>query len=188
MPKALVTLLFFAGIFGNCYSDQHDTAKCGKNSTVFTYSNYVVYEQFNPEKGTNDILVLERNKENNCTRNISKAIFVLKEQENGFFINLFQNFIFIDYGTGPDARTLSVYNFKTGKKVLDTPYSDTLIKIGKDSVSIWIESSDTNFTKCAEYQKWKENGLEAGIVVEHYFDLKSLKLYKTQNSKCVAKQ
>jgi hypothetical protein len=122
------------------------------------------------------------------TIDTSKSKFVLRKQENAYFINLIKQFLFIDYGTGPDNRQLSVFNISTGQKVFTSLYSDSISLYGSDSVSIWIPSNDTLFEKCPEYKTWKDNGLEAGILVQHFLNLISQELIKSEKWKCEPKQ
>jgi hypothetical protein len=187
MSKLIILFVVTVGFLlsENCSSGSLKDTENNEMVKTHEFEEYVVFEKSYKNKNTEDFVVLKRSGPKQfCKLDIKKSIFVLKDQENGFFSNLFQNCLFIDYGTGPDSRTLSAYDIINGKKIFETPYSDTIAKAGNDSVSIWIESSDTVFSKYEEHQKWKENGLGTVIVVEHFFDLKKLQLYKTSNWKC----
>jgi hypothetical protein len=153
------------------------------------FEKYVVFETLHADANATDIIVMDRKYGDNFSKiDTKKAVFVLNNQETGFFSNLFQKYLFMDYGTGPDQRMLSVFDITNGKKVLDTAYSDDIALIGKDTVSIWLESSDTTFSKCKDHEKWKDGGLGTAIIVEHYFNIRTLKFYKTPNWKCVSRQ
>lgn len=153
------------------------------------FVNYIVFELSNADNSATDFFVINRiSDEQPKILDTSKSLFALRNQENGYFINLIKQFLFIDYGSGPDNRQLCVFNISTGKKVLSSLYSDSISLYGSDSVSIWIPSNDTSFEKCSEYKTWKENGLDAVILVQHFLNLNSQAINKSANWKCEPKQ
>ena len=153
----------------------------------YVSEDYVVVEKAFHGKSGSDFYVLKM-KGNGGSAKRNDTLFTLKNQENCFFVNMFLDLLFMDYGTGPDSRILRVYDVGDGKKILDTLYTGSIDKVGNDSVAIWLEGGDTALSKCPEYRKWEEHGLGAAIIVEHYFDLKKLKLFKTERWKCYPRQ
>lgn len=142
---------------------------------------YFVIEKEIVEEEKRDIIVLRD------IKNKQDTVFVLKDFGIGStisrFLDLFQNFLLMEDASW-NMRELKIYDILSGKEVLDCYYTDPITYIRKDSISIWIYDSLMEPVRCPEYNKLKEEGLKSVVFVEHYFDLKRLRLFKTENWKC----
>ncbi|MBN1756896.1 MAG: hypothetical protein JW863_01175 [Chitinispirillaceae bacterium] len=190
MFAGLFFVILFVGTLqaGKCGTADVKQSVSDSQVKIYRYGDLTVIEKSYKSSSAKDIFVVRTDSTEATTKVTKDTLFLLLNQENGFFIKLIKTFLFMDYGTGPDARTLSAYDINSGNKILDTLYWDTISVVGVDTVSIWMENGDSAVSKCPQYEEWLAGGLGAVIIKEHYFNLRKLELHKTKKFKCVPLQ
>ena len=166
-----------------------DLTICNKYLYGYLAKPYVIIQKIRASEDTSDLFVVSfRCNLDVCGYDTTKALFALRNQDAVGWVGIIDHFFLVDYGTGPYPRWLSIFDIDDGKKVLDTAYCLDLKKVGKDLMSIWLESADTDFSRCERQKEWEESGFGIAIEEEHYLDLKTLKLYKTAHWRCASRQ
>lgn len=119
--------------------------KC-QNGTAYIFKEYEIKVELSPERqGMNIFLYAPETSDGNpCDIDKKKASHIIGTGEtegNNFFAGVYKSYLFIDQGTGPDHRTLSVYDLTQKKLILLTEYSDPGV----------IEN-----IPCPDAEKWRE--------------------------------
>jgi len=188
------SLLLILVIISLAYSDAdslyNNRIQCSKTLVSYSAGSYTILEKLNESTMHSDIIIIPRTaKTEACKFNSCKAVFKLRgqdQEDHGSVLDFFDHYLLMDYGTGPEVRLLCIYDITSGKKILDTLYLMPTKRIGKDTVSFWIESADTEFSKCPN--KAECDGIGIAIEVEHYYNLKTQKLHKTANWRCSCRE
>jgi hypothetical protein len=163
--------------------------KCSATLSAFIGEGYVVFQFQRPDENSQDVYVFDK-KEclSICAPDTANARLVLREQAEGWVLDHFDHYLLMDYGCCPDGRTLSIVDIRSGKHLLDTSYVEPVVRRGS-SISFWLQSSDDSATECEEaIEEYQRRGLSGALEYEHLFDVQSLKLVKTENWRCVARQ
>lgn len=119
---------------------------------------------------------------------IQKCNFSIKESEAEFFLASTTDFIFVDQGTAPPPRGLSVYNLNSCSVVFKDQYSRPFDVKGNE-VTYWspVAESVTN-TNCPKKSEYESQGLGAGIESYVSLDLTTIKKTVIGESRCGARQ
>ncbi len=168
--------------------------KCPKG-TAYIYKNYEIHVEPSPElKGMNIFLYSpEVSGGNPCNLDRTNASHIIGTREtegNNFFAGIYENYLFIDQGTGVDQRILSIYDLNNKKLVLFTEYSDPDLK---DGVLTYykILVPDPGVIKnisCPDASKWTDQGLTVLYEQKETFTLKSEMRLAVMEYRCRAGQ
>jgi hypothetical protein len=162
---------------------------CSAALSAFVGEGYVVYQFQRSDESGQDIYVVDKKKVKDlCVPDTVKPILVLAQQAEGWFLDLFDHYLLMDYGCCPDGRTLSIVDIRSGKHLLDTSYAEPVVRRGS-SISFWLQSSDDAATQCEQSsEQFERMGLSGALEYEHLFDVESMQLTKTAHWRCVARQ
>ena len=141
---------------------QFGTAKLGK---IFTYAQTKVTVVPSEEGVGEEIYVVAANQ---------KDTFWIENIEAHNFYGIKQDLLFVDNGTGPNGRSILIYDLKTHKLIHEDHYeADISLKDGK---MIYLKPIDTSRIRlrasvCPDKEKWEKQGLAAGYAEIMAFDL-----------------
>ena len=94
-----------------------------------------------------------------------------------YILALENNFLIIDSGTGPDPRSLIIYDLNTRKKIYNDSYSKP-VDIKNNTVNYWTgTATPVTDQNCPESKQWKAEGL--GAAIDSYVSLNLPTLIKT---------
>jgi hypothetical protein len=121
-------------------------------------------------------------------KNASHIIGTGETEGNNFFAGVYGNYLFIDQGTGPDLRILSVYDLNNKKLVLYTEYSDAELK---DGVLTYFKTlvpkpGIVADILCPDAEKWKKQGLTVLYEQRENFDLNTEMRVTVEDYRCRA--
>ena len=133
---------------------------------AYIYKNYEIHVEPSPElQGMNIFLYApEVSQGNPCSMDRKTASNIISTGEtegNNFFGGIYKNFLFIDQGTGPDGRILSVYDLNTKRLILFTEYSDPNIQSGVLTFykTLVPDPGVIKNIPCPDAEKWRDQGL-----------------------------
>ncbi len=165
------------------------------NGTAYIYKQYEIHVEPSPElQGMNIFLYSpEVSGGNPCKLDRKTASHIISTGEtegNNFFGGIYGNYLFIDQGTGPDGRILSVYDLSNKKLILFTEYSDPDLK---DGVLTYYKTlvPDPGVIKnisCPDAEKWKDQGLTVLYEQKETFTLETETRVPIRQYRCRAGQ
>ena len=168
--------------------------KC-QNGAAYIYKEYEIYVEPSPElQGMNIFLYApEVSDSNPCDldkRDASHIIGTGETEGNNFFAGVYKNYLFIDQGTGPDQRILSVYDLSRKKLILLTEYSDPELKEGALTYykTLVPDPGVIENIPCPDAQKWKEQGLTVLYEQKEIFTLDTETRLPIREYRCRAGQ
>lgn len=114
-----------------------------------------------------------------CDPKKSRTVLYLKNDMGQWFAGLFEPYLLVDSGTGPDGRSLAIYDLKKKKLVYSAAYSPIMDpRIENNSLIFYKDLQDLRYKEhrhCADSEKWlHESGLDYGFEQKTKVDLKSL--------------
>lgn len=134
-----------------------------------------------------DIIVAKSNYFNGkCIYDSVHAIFESKQNWETFYLDFKYPYLFLDSGTGPDPRGLTIIDVILQKTVLSTGYSDPIEFIDSSTISYWSERNDTE--KCEECAKWAAQGLGCAIEDKVLYNFRTQTITTTKESRCASRQ
>jgi len=162
---------------------------------AYLYQEYEIHVEPSPElEGMNIFLYSpEMSQGNPCKvdrKNASHIIGTGETEGNNFFAGVYGNYLFIDQGTGPDLRILSVYDLSNKKLVLYNEYSDAELK---DGVLTYFKTlvpkpGVVADISCPDAKKWKKQGLTVIYEQRENFDLNTEMRDTVEDYRCRAGQ
>ena len=162
---------------------------------AYLYQGYEIHVEPSPElEGMNIFLYSpEISQGNPCKtdrKNASHIIGTGETEGNNFFAGVYRNYLFIDQGTVPHLRILSVYDLSNKKLVLFTEYSDAELK---DGVLTYFKTlvpkpGVVADISCPDAEKWKEQGLTVLYEQRENFDLNTEMRVPVEDYRCRAGQ
>jgi len=168
--------------------------ECAKG-TAYIYKDYEIHVEPSPEhQGMNIFLYSpEISNGNPCNLDRATASHIIGTGEtegNNFFAGVYENYLFIDQGTGPDHRILSIYDLTQKKLILFTEYSAPDLK---DGILTYYKTlvPDPDVIKnipCPDAEKWTDQGLTVLYERKEKFTLKSEKILPVRDHRCRAGQ
>jgi hypothetical protein len=167
------------------FQQANDTGRC------LVFNQYVIKTKSGEGVGE-DISVYKRpastNAKDNCKAN-NPLLFVITNRDANYFMGLFQSFLFIDSGTGPDSRGLEIYNLDTRKSVFTDEYHES-VKIVPGNLVMFdkISAKAGSNKNCRSAAKIKKDGLTVGWIQDTQLDLKTMKRKPVGSLRCVAMQ
>lgn len=114
-----------------------------------------------------------------CDPKKSIKVLYLKNDMGQWFAGLFEPYLFVDNGTGPDGRGLAIYDLKQRKLVYSAAYSPIMDpKIENNALIFYKDLQDLRYKEhrhCPDAEKWlHESGLDYGFEQKTKVDLKSM--------------
>lgn len=147
---------------------------------AYIYKDYEIHVKPSPRQEGMDIFVYspEISAGDPCgidRKNASHIIGTGETEGNNFFAGIYKNYLFIDQGTGPDLRILSVYNLDLKKLILFTEYSDPELKKGVLTYykTLVPDPGVIADIPCPDAGKWTEQGLTVLYEQKESFTLQS---------------
>ncbi|MCZ6639314.1 MAG: hypothetical protein O6830_05060 [Candidatus Dadabacteria bacterium] len=136
--------------------------KC-QNGTAYIFKEYEIKVELSPERqGMNIFLYAPETSDGNpCDIDKKKASHIIGTGEtegNNFFAGVYKSYLFIDRRTGPDHRTLSVYDLTQKKLILLTEYSDPKLQDGVLTYykTLVPDPGVIENIPCPDAEKWRE--------------------------------
>ena len=133
--------------------------------TVYQYNEYTIYTKPSKQQAGESIYVYNANKKssNPCQLKGRKPLYSYDNKILGganFFAGLFLDYLFIDQGTGPSYRGLSIYDLSNGKLKYFTTYADPVLEDGTLSYFETISAREFFDKKnlCPKRSSWSRNG------------------------------
>jgi hypothetical protein len=178
-------------VVGN--SEAPKIIKLKDNIICYSYRKYAVIVSPTDEVGE-DIKIIAKlgASDESFLSDLKKAPVYFKVPEgDNFFYGIYNDFMFIDSGTGPDPRGLDVFDLSQKKKVFSGSYSQP-IALDKDQRLVYYEEVDEKKLKkkpdCPEAEEWKNNNLGIAYEEKVSLDLKTLKIARSGQLRCAARQ
>jgi len=114
-----------------------------------------------------------------CDPKKSTKVLYLKNGMGQWFAGLFESYLFVDNGTGPDGRDLTIYDLRKKKQVYEATYSPLMDPRIEDNALIFYKDlgdlRDKEHLNCPDAEKWlHESGLGYGFEQKTKVDLKSM--------------
>lgn len=174
---------------------QNPTIKECTRGKAYIYDNYEIHVEPSPEQlGMNIFLykptVSQGNPCNLDRTNASHIIGTGDTEGNNFFAGLYDNYLFVDQGTSPDQRILSIYDLSKKKLILFTEYSDPILKNGTLTYykTLVPDPGVIKNIHCPKAAKWTEQGLTVLYEEKETFNLKSEIRLPNREYRCRAGQ
>ncbi|HVY55196.1 MAG TPA: hypothetical protein VHC46_05505 [Thermodesulfobacteriota bacterium] len=104
-----------------------------------------------------------------------------------YFSGVSGGYLFIDQGTGPSYRTLSIFDMeKKTYPLRAVPYEDALIKDGIFTYYETLDEVEGTLAKvpCPRAAEWKRQGLNVAYEEQMSFDLRTGKLTPLRRYRC----
>ena len=168
--------------------------ECPKGK-AYIYQEYEIHVEPSPDAQGMNIFIYDPGVSggNPCGLDRKTAANIISTGETGgnnFFGGIYENNLFIDQGTGPDRRILSVYNMSTKKLVLYTEYSDPGLKDGVLTYykTLVPDPGVINKIACPDAKEWKDKGLTVLYEQKESFDLKTESRTPIDEYRCRAGQ
>ena len=161
------------------------TTSTAETIPCYSYKNYSILARSKGDRVGSDILV---NKAGNCRWNEKTAMLFLKNSGADYFFGLYGKFLFVDSGTGPAPRLITVYDLQKSTSVYSAQYSEP-IALKKGILRHWSPTSTKADEKnCPALKVWAKDGLGAAIEEERTVELATLTQSKTARTRCSACQ
>ena len=158
-------------------TDTPRVQKCGSD-TVYRYSEYTIYTVPSDQLPGEDIYVYKTDKKDRdpCKVKDREALITYDNEILGaanFFAGLNLGHIFIDQGTGPTFRGLSIYELDNNKLVFFSNYTDLVLADGTLTYYASIHPREFFHAKnaCNQMGKWTEQGLSTHYQRQYTFNL-----------------
>ncbi len=115
-------------------TDTPHSTKCDSGA-VYRYKEYTIYTKPTKQEIGENVYVSRTGKNDGrlCNAAERKPIYTYDNETLGganFFAGVYQDYLFIDQGTGPTYRGLSIYDLKSGKLLYFTNYTDPVLTDG----------------------------------------------------------
>ncbi len=128
-----------------------------------------------------------------CDIDKKKASHIIGTGEtegSNFFSGVYKNYLFIDQGTGPDHRILSIYDLAQKKLILFTEYSDPKLIDGVLTYykTLVPDPGVIENIPCPNAEKWKEQSLTILYEQKQTFTLNTAARLPVNEYRCRAGQ
>lgn len=202
MPKTKPAALLFCAcltlLFGRAFAAETFTgikgAETGEltfngNLACYAYQKYTVINRSSGDSVGSDILVKSKGrKAAKCDWNERGAALSLKNSGADYFSGLYSNFLFVDSGTGPSGRRLTVYDLEKSTSAYSTEYAGEAA-LEKDALRFWLPSgAPKTGDNCPRREEWEKQGLTPSLEEDVRLDLKTLKLLRSGWLRCTPRQ
>ncbi len=123
-----------------------------------------------------------------CVRDPSWAKWTIPIDEATFVAGLHADWLFLDSGTGPDGRDLTVYSLQSGQEIVRTPYVHDELRIDGTSLRFFVPVPTPPATRCLGASDWEAGGLGTGYESEAILDLESGGMEVSDSLTCSPRQ
>jgi hypothetical protein len=116
-----------------------------------------------------------------------KDTFWIENIEAHHFFGIKNNFLFVDNGTGPNGRTIVVYDLNSRQNIHEARYEkDISVQSNKMTYLAPIDTRNIRLrdTVCPDKDKWEKQGLSAGYAQYVEFDFQTKQENQTGNYSC----
>ena len=116
-----------------------------------------------------------------------KDTFWIENIEAYHFAGIKQNLLFVDNGTGPNGRSLLIYDIKSRSLVHEAHYeSEIRIADGKVTYMTPIDTRNLRLrdSVCPDKEKWEKQGFNAGYAEVMAFDMITKQVESTGEYTC----
>ena len=165
------------------------------SGTAYIYKNYEIHVEPSPElEGMNIFLYSpEVSKGNPCGLDRKNASHIIGTGEtigSNYFEGIYGYYLFIDQGTGPDMRILTVYDLSLRKLVLLTEYSDPELKDGILTYYKTLVPTPGTMAAipCPDKDKWEQEGFTILYEQKESFTLSTETRIPVEGYRCRAGQ
>lgn len=165
--------------FGFPGTDKTEIVNCD-DGAAYIYDDYVVYTTRAKGDSGYDIYVFDvaGQPAEPCGMDTAKAYLVITSKEAGgsnFFSGIYEDYLFIDRGTGPSHRMMNVFDMNTKRVLIFTEYTDASVSDGVLTYWDTIQESELPEEKvsCPEAAEWKKQGFEVIYERKATLDLKT---------------
>jgi hypothetical protein len=175
-------------------TDKPRIQKCSRG-TVYQYNEYTIYTKPSKKQAGESIYVHDTDKKD---KNLCKVknLKPLRSYDNkilggaNFFAGLYLDYLFIDQGTGPSYRGLSIYDLKDNKLLFFTNYADPVLSDGTLTYFETIQPSEFFEAKksCTKSGHWKRDGLRVYYQRQNTYKLDTGKKQWLDKYRCVPGQ
>jgi len=117
--------------------------------------------------------------------------FTVPMPDDGYFMGVNRDYLFVDAGTGPDGREMIIFDLPGQHEVFREKYCDEVEIISNGKVWFWapVEASAIDsLPACADSATWLKNGLSIGYGQRKIFDPVSRVYIAKSEYKCVPLQ
>jgi hypothetical protein len=159
----------------------------------YVYDKYVVFVTEDSETVGEQIKVALRQPQadpaKSCDVKAAKTYLLIPNDDANFFFGLAGDYLFIDSGTGPEPRGLTIYSLSKKKKVYTDSYSQP-ITLGKDRRLDFYKPSekDGDLKDCREASKWQAEQLGVGWDQRVILDLTTMREMTVGRLRCSPRQ
>lgn len=168
--------------------------ECAKG-TAYIYKDYEIHVESSPEQEGMNIFLYkpELSKSNPCNLDRTKASHIIGTGEtegNNFFGGVYEEYLFIDQGTAPDQRILSIYDLSQKKRILFTEYSGPDLKDGVLTYykTLVPDPGVVESIPCPDAKKWTDQGFTVLYEQKETFTLESETRLPVREYRCRAGQ
>jgi len=153
------------------------------NGTAYIYKDYEINVESSPEQEGMNIFLYkpELSKGNPCNLDRTNASHIIGTGEtegNNFFAGVYANYLFIDQGTAPDQRILSIYDPDPDLKDGILTYYKTLVP----------DPGVVENIPCPDAKKWTDQGFTVLYEQKETFTLESETRLPVREYRCRAGQ
>ena len=162
------------GIKG-CDLAQMEETKDGK---TYNYTSYKVSTLASKTGVGEDITIVGTDK---------KDVFNIKNTDAHHFFGIKQDFLFVDNGTGPNGRSVLIYDLKKQSLIHEAAYeADMNIEQSKMTYKTPIDTRNIRLmaSVCPDKDKWEKQGLGVGYAMIMVFDLTTKEVISTGEYTC----
>ncbi|MFH1017518.1 MAG: hypothetical protein V1798_04965 [Pseudomonadota bacterium] len=157
----------------------------------YEYGDYVIVTRATPQSVGEDMLVVKRKRGQEigalCGIGESQADLVVRNRDADWFFGLWKRFLFIDSGTGPGIRGLSIMDVEAHKRVYEALYlDDDSIKLSSTGdLVFWIEDEPATAENCTDFAQHQKDIMSSAIVAKVKLNLFTLRAEKRGERRCI---
>jgi hypothetical protein len=184
-PSAASVTVGFAG------SEQARIDTSNPHHTCLFYEHYIVVTSEDSVASGEEIRVARlRDGESPataCGRALSRADLTIDNDDANAFAGLHGDHLFIDEGTGPEPRSLLIYDIPSRKIVYSASYSPP-ISIEQGRLTFFKALNEpVRGVPCASANEWKAAGSSIGYERRVHVELGTMREVATDSVRCVAR-
>lgn len=163
-------------------------AVAGEKAVCHESPRYLIVEGSAGRMGTSFLVKYKATEDTRlaCEYVVKPGDFEIADDWPEFFLELQNDLLILDSGTGPDPRGLVIWDLKKQQQVYSGSYSDA--KIGPGHMEFWTETGKGTDANCPEEKEWRALGLETAIETWVRLSFSDFKLTKSSQTRCSPRQ
>lgn len=162
------------------------------DGAAYVYKEYTIYVIQKPDTPGQEITIYKPPSPpaDPCGAGKGSKYFTISAADSGgagYFSGISGGYLFIDQGTGPSYRTLSIFDLREKTYPLRTvPYADARIENGLFTYYETMDEVEGVLSKipCPKASEWKKQGLNVIYEEQMSFDLKTGRQSSLRNFRC----